>query len=115
MAPRRVLATVDHGSDDLRASGSAPVGLEPTALGLGIARLDRVWLVTCSFAGATSGVAASTGSRRQQFANGSTALRLRVPAKMVACLSLGLGYLDSRPPLFTVILSEVCRNREKCP
>src|SRR4051794_22667703 len=45
-----------------------PVGLEPTALGLGIARADRASSVNCRFAGAAMGGSGSTGHERQQFA-----------------------------------------------
>ncbi len=45
-----------------------PVGLEPTALGLGIARADRSSTATCSFSGAAVGVTGSTDRGWHQFA-----------------------------------------------
>ena len=44
------------------------VGLEPTALGLGNARTERVWPVTCGFYGVAMGETGSTGCNWHQFA-----------------------------------------------
>jgi hypothetical protein len=63
MAPRRTPGTAGHGSD-LRA----PVGLEPTALGLGIVRAGQPIELTCGSDGVAPGIGCSTGSSCLQFA-----------------------------------------------